>query len=78
LLKRNSTTSPFKLRTAPKAVVSPAIGVHERADELQKRGRFLVDHGYPWLWVLDQLGAEYLRALVAYMRQVEGNLIGGF
>ncbi|TFD75421.1 XRE family transcriptional regulator [Cryobacterium sp. Sr8] len=38
-------------------------------------GGFLAHHGYPWLWVPHQLGHDYRRALVACMRQGEGNLM---
>lgn len=38
-------------------------------------GGFLAHHGYPWLWVPHKLGDEYRRALVACMRQGEGNLM---
>lgn len=38
-------------------------------------GGFLAHHGYPWLWVPHRLGAEYRRALVACLRQGEGNLM---
>jgi transcriptional regulator with XRE-family HTH domain len=38
-------------------------------------GGFLAHHGYPWLWVPHKLGPEYRRALVACMRQGEGNLM---
>ena len=38
-------------------------------------GGFLAHHGYPWLWVPHRLGDEYRRALVACLRQGEGNLM---
>lgn len=38
-------------------------------------GGFLAYHGYPWLWVPHKLGAEYRCALVACLRQGEGNLM---
>ena len=38
-------------------------------------GGFLAHHGYPWLWVPHKLADAYRRALVACMRQGEGNLM---
>lgn len=38
-------------------------------------GGYLAHHGYPWLWVPHQLDSEYRRALVACLRQGDGNLM---
>jgi len=70
----SNTALPAPRRALDFLVRATALGA-DPAFTRHLAGGFLIHHGYPWLWIHHNLGWEYRRALVACMRQGEGNLM---